>query len=418
MTVSMLEVSSGRPRLLVFDDDPVMREIIATIAERQGFDARMVSSHEDFFHQVSRWKPTHITIDLMMPRKDGIEVLRDLAATKCNAAIGIISGIETRVIESARRVAVERGLNIVGTLVKPFKHDALRALLGRAVPRAEIGPGLGRQTPLMLSRSIVAEALEQDQFVLHYQPKVNLATGAISGFEALVRWQHPLLGLLMPDLFVAEMELRGCISLLTQRVFETGLKWLASAPVAPEVNLAINLSALDLGTLRLADRCHEQAKALDIDPARIILELTETSAMTHPEIALATLARLRIKGFGLAIDDFGTGYSSMVQLARLPFSSMKIDRTFVMSMETSTESRKIIASIISLGHSLGLNIVAEGVETLATARALRSLGCDTAQGYGIARPMSAAAVENWLDQWQPQTYLSSISDVDQESEAS
>jgi EAL domain-containing protein (putative c-di-GMP-specific phosphodiesterase class I) len=123
--------------------------------------------------------------------------------------------------------------------------------------------------------------------------------------------------------------------------------------------------------------------------------------MRDPDIALATLTRLRIRGFGLAIDDFGTGYSSMVQLARLPFSAMKIDKSFVLSMETSDESRKIVASIIGLGHSLGLEIIAEGVENAATAAALARLGCDIAQGFWFGKPMPGDALRDWLSAWQP-----------------
>jgi EAL domain-containing protein (putative c-di-GMP-specific phosphodiesterase class I)/ActR/RegA family two-component response regulator len=397
------------PRLLVLDDDPVMREIIAVLGERQGFESRMVATALDFFAELARWQPTHISLDLVMPLQDGIEVLRELANRGCQAAIIIISSMEQKVLDSARRVAVERGLNICGVLTKPFKHESLRELLGVAQP----SPAHARRAPayadgLLASPQVVAEALREDQFVLHFQPKVRLTDGEVVGVEALVRWEHPLLGLVPPDRFITELERNGAINQLTQRVIERGLAWFATSGLCTRASLAMNLSALDLGQLALADALYARCAAHAIETERVVLELTESSAMQHPETALATLTRLRIKGFGLAIDDFGTGYSSMVQLARMPFSSMKVDKSFVMSMTASAESRKIVASIISLGHALGLNIVAEGVDSVAVARLLHELGCDTAQGYLVSKPLDAASMRRWLVEWRPQAFVRAL----------
>jgi EAL domain-containing protein (putative c-di-GMP-specific phosphodiesterase class I)/CheY-like chemotaxis protein len=400
---------SALPRLLVLDDDPVMREIIAVLAERQGFETRMADSPAEFFSVLVDWAPTHISIDLVMPTQDGIEILRELAVRGCTANIVIVSSMELKVLESARRVAVERGLNVSGVLAKPFKHDALREVLGIAMPlpprASRVGP---EHTGLSLSPQVIEEALRERQFVLHYQPKVSLADGSVTGFEGLLRWQHPLLGLLSPERFIGDLERNGTIALVTARVIDLGIEWLAGSGLDESMNLAINLSAVDLGTPDLADRIHRRCVDLAIDPARIVFELTETSAMKFPDTALATLTRMRIKGFGVAIDDFGTGYSSMVQLARLPFSSMKVDRSFVMSMETSAESRKIVGSIISLGQSLGLKLVAEGVDTAGAARALRELGCDVAQGYWISPAIDAATVPRWLQAWNPAAFVGAL----------
>ncbi len=398
------------PRLLVLDDDPVMREIIAVLAERQGFEVRMTATPAEFFAELEQWTPTHISIDLVMPMQDGIEILRALALRNSTATIVIISSMDLKVLESARRVAVERGLNISGVLTKPFKHEALRELLGLALPTpVRVRNAVRDATDLMLSHGVIEEALREDQFVLHYQPKINLGDGGVIGFEALVRWRHPLLGLLSAERFVAELERNGSIGLLTERVIEKGLGWLARCGLGHQLSLAINLSAIDLGNADLADQIHRRCLQLDLDPKRIVFELTETSAMRFPDTALATLTRLRIKGFGIAIDDFGTGYSSMVQLARLPFSSMKIDKSFVMSMADSAESRKIVGSIISLGHALGLDVVAEGVDSLETSRLLLELGCDSAQGFWISSGLDAEALPNWLNSWSASAYQATLS---------
>lgn len=401
-------VSAFVPKLLILDDDPVMREILAILAERQGFEARMVSNSNDFFDELQAWKPTHITIDLVMPCGDGIEVLRDLALKQCSAAIMIISGMELRVLQSARRVATERGLNITGFLSKPFRHEALQQLLAKDTPREPWQNKRSYAGGLSVSPEVISEALDEDQFVLHYQPKIDLRTGRLLGVEALVRWQHPLLGLVMPDEFISEIERVGAISKLTGRVFERGIEWFNEYAMGDQTTLAINISALDLASLSLADQLTDLCHSRGIAPQRVIIELTETSAMKYPDVALATLTRLRIKGFGLAIDDFGTGYSSMIQLARMPFSSMKIDRSFVASMEENVESEKIVSSIISLGHALDMKIVAEGVENLRCARRLRDLGCESAQGYGIGKPMAANEFASWRQAWVGKAFIEGL----------
>ncbi len=406
-------VNAFVPKLLILDDDPVMREILAILAERQGFEARMVSNPDDFYDELQAWKPSHITIDLVMPRKDGIEVLRDLALKQCAAAIMIISGMEPRVLQSARRVAIERGLNITGVLSKPFRHEALHQLLAESAPREPWKNKRRYAGGLLVSPEVIGEALDEDQFVLHYQPKIDLRTGRLLGVEALVRWQHPLLGLVMPDEFIPEIERVGAIAKLTRRVFERGIEWFSEYAVGDETTLAINISALDLASLSLADQLTDLCQSRGIAPERVIIELTETSAMKYPDVALATLTRLRIKGFGLAIDDFGTGYSSMIQLARMPFSSMKIDRSFVASMEENMESEKIVSSIISLGHALDMQIVAEGVENLRCARVLKDLGCESAQGYGIGKPMAAKEFASWRQAWVGKAFVDGLEHCEQ-----
>ncbi|HEX7769142.1 MAG TPA: EAL domain-containing protein, partial [Dokdonella sp.] len=244
------------------------------------------------------------------------------------------------------------------------------------------------------------DALRGRQFLLHYQPKLSLATSRIEGFEALLRWQHPRHGLVPPGWFIALAERSGRMDALTRELIELALPWLAGQGERPWLSLAVNVSARNLGDVRFADQLHEQCRRHRVDPRRIILELTESSAAQDHAIALDILTRFRLKGFRLSIDDFGTGYSSMTKLAQLPVSEVKIDRSFVGSMTASVESRKIVESTIGLARSLGLTTVAEGVEDAATLELLGTLGCDLAQGYYIARPMPASAVADWLAGWE------------------
>jgi EAL domain-containing protein (putative c-di-GMP-specific phosphodiesterase class I)/FixJ family two-component response regulator len=382
-------------RLLILDDEPAVAQTVAFAAERHGFAVRMSQSALAFFKDVASFDPSHIIIDLLMPGMDGVEVLRNLAAGGCGANIIMMSGMGSKVLESAQRTGLERGLRIIGTLSKPFKPAELRALLDTHAHHA------ARPEPLAVAdREVlladIAPALRDGQFALHYQPKVRLADGRPAGVEALVRWQHPEFGLLPPDRFLPLIEQSGNMDALTIRVIETGLAWLTGLAGRSALQLAINISAASLTDVNFADLLHERCIRSRVDPARIILELTETTAPRRTAELLDILTRVRLKGFQLSIDDFGTGYSSLVQLAQLPFSEIKIDRSFVWALHSSDEARKIVATTVGLGKQLELTTVAEGVETEAQARALTELQCDQAQGYFFARPMPGDAAQAWL----------------------
>ncbi|HKZ09737.1 MAG TPA: EAL domain-containing response regulator [Rhodanobacteraceae bacterium] len=382
-------------RLLILDDEPAVAQTVAFAAKRHGFAVRMSASAEAFFGDVASFEPSHVIIDLLMPGMDGVEVLRNLAAGGCGASIIMMSGMGSRVLESAQRVGLERGLRIIGILPKPFKPAELRALLdAHAHHPAHPEPITAADHETLLDD--IGPALRDEQFVLHYQPKVNLASGHPVGVEALVRWQHPTFGLLPPDRFLPLIEQSGNMTLLTICVIEAGLAWLAGTADDSARQLAINISATSLTDVSFTDLLHERCVRFNVDPARIILELTETTAPRRTAELLDILTRVRLKGFQLSIDDFGTGYSSLVQLAQLPFSEIKIDRSFVGGLHSSDEARKIVATTVALGKQLQLTTVAEGVENEAQARALTELQCDQAQGYFFARPMPGDAARTWL----------------------
>lgn len=374
-------------RLLILDDDADVAKTIAAIAEGAGFVVRYSAVPADFFATLEQWQPSHVAIDLVMPALDGMEVLRQLAEIGCRARVIVTSGMGKKVLQSAQHSAAERGLSLAGILPKPFRAAQLRELLQRTeaagsqtLRPASVLPGFGINE--------IINGLQGEQFVMHFQPKIALASGAIIGVEGLARWQHPSHGIIFPDAFIPQLEHSGEISQLTYRMVHCALAWLKSAPT---LSASINLSSRDLSDLSLAEWLLQACRAHGIATERIVLELTETGAMHDPTSALDVLTRLRIKGFQLSIDDFGTGYSSLAQLSRLPFSEIKIDRSFVMSMRNSDESRKIVAATISLGRSLGLTTVAEGIEDSETAELLRNLGCDLGQGYHFGRPLGADA---------------------------
>ncbi|MDI1350315.1 bifunctional diguanylate cyclase/phosphodiesterase [Aquabacterium sp.] len=245
-------------------------------------------------------------------------------------------------------------------------------------------------------------AVDDSQLRLFLQPKVTLATGQVVGAEALVRWQHPERGVLSPIGFVPFAEQTGFVRLLTRwMIDEVARTAQALSQQGLAMKLAVNLSTRDLLDPELPPRLADAIARHQLAPDSLVLEITESAIMDDPERALHTLRRLRTMGVRLSIDDFGTGYSSLSYLKSLPVQELKMDRSFVMSMAADEHDAKIVQSTIELAHSLGLSVVAEGVENLATWELLQVLGCDEAQGHLIAKPMPARQFAAWVAAWQP-----------------
>ncbi len=248
--------------------------------------------------------------------------------------------------------------------------------------------------------TLVAElrhAIDDGQLVLHYQPKIGAADGAVTSVEALVRWQHPVRGLLPPGTFVPAAESTELIFGLTDWVVDRACAqaaiWRDQGMPLP---IAVNVSARCLRDHEFADRMLAALQRHGVTSDLITIEITETAVISDPERAAATLRRLAERGMGVAIDDFGVGYTSLAHLDHLPISELKIDREFVSHLTRGRDGGAVVRAVVSLGHGLGMTVVAEGVEDDATLALLVEMGCDTAQGYAIARPAPADVFETWL----------------------
>lgn len=235
-------------------------------------------------------------------------------------------------------------------------------------------------------------AIGTSQIILHYQPVVSTRTGKVTSFEALVRWQHPTQGLLQPSSFVAVAEQSGLMVPLGDHILE---KVFREASIFAGLDMAINLSPLQLRQRGLSDRIVQLARRFAIDPQQIILEVTETMLLDADEVISEALARLRQLGFRTALDDFGTGYSSLSYLSRFEFDKIKIDRSFV-SSGSFEKMRPILEGIVHIGRGLHMKIVAEGVETAAELAMVQALGCNGAQGYHISPPLPLHAIPAFL----------------------
>jgi diguanylate cyclase (GGDEF)-like protein len=242
-------------------------------------------------------------------------------------------------------------------------------------------------------------AIAMNELVLHYQPKIVAGTDVVSGVEALVRWQHPTLGLLYPDRFIPLVEQTDLIDELTDWVLRRALAELTSlSPRCETLQMSVNVSTRNLGRPEFASQVAQHLADVGVDPARLTIEVTETALMADPERSVASLHEMSQAGVRISIDDFGSGQTSLGLLANLPIAELKIDRSFIQDIHVHPAHAAIVRSMVELGHQLDLVVVAEGVETSDELRTVESTGCNLVQGYFYARPMPGSQLRPWLEE--------------------
>lgn len=380
-------------RLLVVDDETGFCELVARIARSCGFEVEQVTDTQVLFERYDSFQPSVIVTDLQMPGLDGMELLERLALRGCTASLVIMSGMDRRVVASARSYAEENGLKVADAITKPVRIEALRTLLESL--RFDSGT---------ISVADIVAALDNDEFFLVYQPQISLASGRLVGFEALVRWRHKGVEILPPDRFLTVVETNDIVGPFTDRVAELAVREASQlATLDGSTTVAFNVSVANLRDMQLPDRVATICGRAGLPTSNIEIEVTETLAMDDASHAAHVLTRLRLKGFELGLDDFGIGHSSLTRLQKLPFRKIKIDKSFVRICDRDDDSLAIVHAVIGLGHALGLTVVAEGVETAEVFRAVRNTSCDLAQGFAIAQPMAAEALPDWIRDW-PDTW--------------
>lgn len=373
-------------RLLAIDDEPGLLAVLRDAAEYNDYAVVTTSDAGEFLARAVGWDPTLIVMDLQMPEIDGVELLRRLADAGVRAPIVLMSGVDDKLLRAVGDLGGELGLNMRGVLTKPIRLETFALTL-----REHRAPSMGRTVDEL--RSGIAD----DELILHYQPIVELPSRRLVAVEALVRWDHPKRGLLAPDHFIPLAEKHGLMDELTdfvvRRAIQQASRWKRDFPVS----ISINLSSANLHDAEFPDRMEALCREGGVDPERIWFELTETATTSDARGLKTILSRLRLKRFRLAIDDFGIGYSSMMQLRALPFSELKIDKSFVDDLLHSEDSAIIVDAIIALAGAFRMSVVAEGIETEQQLAALVRRGCRMAQGYLLARPAPPDEIERRFD---------------------
>lgn len=385
---------SARPHVMIIDDEPAICELIETIAESAGFDASSASEPNEIQSAIESSFDL-LVLDLSLGLVDGIEVMSALGVRHKGLPVILVSGADQSLLESAGRIAEMYKLRVLGTFSKPVPLEVLRSAMlewsevtSRSLdptgPKVVIGPD---------------ELLDPDHLHLAYQPKVSTATGEVIGAEALVRWRRDDAEI-SPAILVSIIEREGRNADLLDAVMNMAAqdrrRFEALSSLA---DISLNISVLDLDDDELPRRA--QRILLESAPAaKWTFEVTESSPIIEIAPSLSILTRLRLAGFRLAVDDFGTGTSNYERLLVAPFTELKIDRALVRRLRTgAAEPDPIVRSSIEVGHSLGLGVIAEGVETVEQYEIIRTLGCDSAQGFLIARPVPpgnfGAAIEEW-----------------------
>jgi len=363
-------------RVLVVDDDPQVLSLLGRAIRRMGFEARTIDSL-DAVDKAATADAALLLLDLHVGGDHALSLIRHLSQAGVHIPVVLMSGYGTRVLDGVREACAEHGCTVAGILSKPFDMSALEAILAH-FRWHKAAPNLG----------CLREAIENGEVTPFYQPVIEMRTGRVVGAEALVRWLHPEQGVMLPADLLPEAEEQGLMPLLTYRVLDRALSdWSTLSNGSVDFGISVNVTADMVMRPEFVSKVVELLAAHHMQPRRLTLEITESlSALDVPRICTA-LCRLRSAGINLALDDFGTGCSSLLALRDLPFSKIKLDRSFVTQAETRPGERMIMASVTRLARDFGLESVAEGIETRGCYDLVRDFGMDYGQGYLMAEPV-------------------------------
>ncbi|HKX54214.1 MAG TPA: EAL domain-containing response regulator [Nitrosospira sp.] len=394
-------VERSAVKILVLDDESFMLKLLNRILSNLGYSSvTLCDSGRAALEKIADVDaaPNVILLDLNMPEMDGIEFVRHLVDRHYLGSLILVSGEDERILQTTVKLVRAHKIPILGYLHKPVKPDALSELLESGTPSAADAAGMAKK---VYAADELRTAIEGGQLVNYYQPKVAVATGEVVGVETLVRWRHPVDGIVFPDQFIGVAEAAGLIDNLTKAVFAAAM---AQAKAWQEMQLplrvAVNVSMDNLASLDFLNFVAQLAAKEGIAPQNVVLEVTETKLMQDTRAPLEILTRLRLKRFRLSIDDFGTGHSSLAQLRDIPFDELKIDQGFVHRAGTDETLRAIYDASLSLARQLNMEVVAEGVQDREDWDLLRRTGCDLAQGTFVSSPMLPEDMPGWIELWR------------------
>jgi EAL domain-containing protein (putative c-di-GMP-specific phosphodiesterase class I)/ActR/RegA family two-component response regulator len=395
-------VNPSRLRFLVVEDQAFQRRALVRLLRNLG--AADVLEAPDGAAALQQFlgaaRPVDVIVsDLDMPEMDGLEFLRHIGQSGRSASVVLASAVDASVLASVKTMARGYGVNLLGVVPKPVTPAALLDVLKGHTARARPQPPSAVDGPPTAQE--IREGFANDEFEAFFQPKVEIASLHVKGFEALARWRRPEGKLVSPASFLPVMEQHGLVDQLTWTMLDKGVAFCSSMCAGgTDCSVSINLSVKSLADSAAANRLASKVLAAGLEPRHVMFEVTE-SATAEDQLApvLESLTRLRLRGFGLSIDDYGTGYSSLQQLGRIPFTELKIDRTFVRNAGSDEAAMILLESSLDIARKLKLVTVAEGVETRDEWNLLRRLGCDLVQGFLLAPPMPPLFALGWLQDW-------------------
>lgn len=385
--------------VLVVDDSAVQRNSAVYCLRKLGlptiYEAGDGLSAVKLYRSLPR-PPAIMVLDLELPGLDGIEVLQRLVEMRRRPHVILVSSADEVLINTVATMAQALGIPVLGAFRKPV-HAGIFLQALQAYGMRQPAPRASEADHTPVCADSLRRAIEHGDIRPFYQPKLALQQGTLAGLEALARWQLPDGVGISPARFIPLAEESGLIGPLTLLLLEQVLRDMAAwREAGVGVNVALNLSASSLADPTLANDVLMRVARCNVSPRAVTLEITESALVADTAAALATISRLRLRGFGFSIDDFGTGFSSMQQLSRFPFTELKIDRSFVHEAPIRAPLRTILQSSLDMARRLGITTVAEGVETEAELQLLKAMGCRQVQGYLLARPMPGHKVLDWI----------------------
>ena len=381
-------------RVLVVDKEPIQRMILARCVEMLGWQADIADNSGEAVDKFAARRHNVVVIDLALGQPGVMRLLRNLRRGHVDPALIFVSGTADAIQADSLQSARDFGLRVAGILARPIDPYRLHALLLSNPPHPRSAKRLTTSYP---TAQELDQALRDGELHTEYQPKTDLATGEIVGVEALARWHSPTLGVIAPDLFVPVAEQSDLIRRLTFRILEDAIvacrQW---REIRPDCSVAVNLSPRVLADPALLPMVESILNENCLPAGALIAEVTESTLISSPPAATELLTRLSTKGVRVSIDSFGTGYTSFASLLRMPFAELKIDRSFIGVCRTDPDAWKLVRATVALARQLGMNVVAEGIETEAVSDRLRDVGCDVGQGWYFGRPMQSDALLRWL----------------------
>ncbi|WP_426179401.1 EAL domain-containing response regulator [Pseudomonas sp. TWRC1-2] len=385
-------------RVLILEDQPVQRRYAVMLLAHLGCTRILEASGGwEALQLLESNGPVDIAFcDICMEGMDGITFLRRASQRHALKSVVITSSIALDLRQAISHMATLLGLRVLGQLCKPLHEHELKRLAGKYLDD-DSHPACPLHIAGETNEHQVLSALENGELEVFYQPKFDIRTLQVTSVEALARWNHPERGILAPASFIPVLERHGLMDSLLYRQIDQCLT-LRKEALASQVSLtfAVNVNASQFANPQMSAHVALLLKRFDAPGCSLSFEMTETGTLDPGSISLENMVRLRMMGCGLSIDDFGGGYSSLQRLCSLPFNEIKIQAEFIRDLSSEPRSRAAISSVLSLARELNIGVVIEGIETVEQRDILITLGCETGQGYLLARPMPAHTLLPWL----------------------